>query len=277
MKEEKQAETDSEQRLWKDDKAFVQESAFYRGTETAEDPSSHLSKLDAHSRKVVAVMAGLLLVLAWFLCADSYYRAEPAALAVKTETALPVEDWRGGVALGNPLSDVGFIFYPGGMVDEYAYMPLLEQIARQDVFCIDVSMPFHLAVLNTDACKAVMERYPEVKKWYIGGHSLGGSMAAKYVAGHEEAFAGLILLAAYPTSELDLPVLSIRGDCDGVLNMAEYSAEPWGSGLKELVLKGANHAGFGSYGAQKGDGEASISAEEQQTITAGAILDLMGK
>jgi hypothetical protein len=279
MKEDKQGETDSGQRLWQDDKTFVRDSAFYSGAELADDPSAHLSKLDAHSRKVVAILAALLLlvVLAWFLWADSYYRAEPAALAVKTETALPVEDWRGGIALGDPASDIGFIFYPGGMVDEYAYLPLLEQIARQDVLCVDVSMPFHLALLNTDACEAIIKRYPEVKTWYIGGHSLGGTMAAKYVAGHEEEFSGLVLLAAYPSAEIDLPILSIRGDRDGVLDMAEYAAAPWGPELKELVLEGANHAGFGTYGAQKGDGEASISAEEQQTLTAEAVLALLGK
>ncbi len=32
---------------------------------------------------------------------------------------------------------------------------------------------------------------------------------------------------------------------------------------QESVIEGGNHAGFGSYGAQSGDGTASISAEEQ--------------
>ena len=39
----------------------------------------------------------------------------------------------------------------------------------------------------------------------------------------------------------------------------------------EIIIDGGCHAGFGSYGAQKGDGAPVISAEEQQRQTADAL------
>lgn len=41
-------------------------------------------------------------------------------------------------------------------------------------------------------------------------------------------------------------------------------------------VNGGNHAQFGSYGPQKGDGIATITEEEQQTRTARALLDWIG-
>ena len=38
------------------------------------------------------------------------------------------------------------------------------------------------------------------------------------------------------------------------------------------MIEGGNHAGFGSYGAQRGDGTATISAQEQQDQAAQAIV-----
>lgn len=50
-----------------------------------------------------------------------------------------------------------------------------------EALCVEstVEMPFRLAVLDMDAAKGIQEHYPEIESWYIGGHSLGGSMAAK--------------------------------------------------------------------------------------------------
>jgi hypothetical protein len=41
-------------------------------------------------------------------------------------------------------------------------------------------------------------------------------------------------------------------------------------------IDGGNHAQFGSYGPQKGDGKATITEEQQQTRTAQAMLDWLG-
>ena len=113
-----------------------------------------------------------------------------------------------------------------------------------------------------------MRQY-DYENWYIGGHSLGGAMAASYAADHD--LKGVILLAAYPTKNTDEPMLLIYGSEDGVVNVDRIAeAEKYGT-VENQMIEGGNHAGFGDYGNQKGDGTAAISAEEQQEITARMI------
>ena len=60
---------------------------------------------------------------------------------------------------------------------------------------------------------------------------------------------------------------------DGVLNREKYEADRTNlpQDTTETIIDGGCHAGFGSYGAQKGDGTPSISAGEQQQQTADAL------
>lgn len=81
--------------------------------------------------------------------------------------------------------------------------------------------------------------------------------------------------ARYIAGEENLTVLSIYGSEDGVLNIgkvAEGKAIVCGE-YRELVIEGGNHAQFGSYGEQAGDGKAKISAAEQWQRTAEFILN----
>ena len=73
------------------------------------------------------------------------------------------------------------------------------------------------------------------------------------------------LARAYSTADLSddgVTVLSVTGDSDGVLDRraAADNGGNLGEGVRELVIPGGNHAQFGSYGPQDGDGEASSSA-----------------
>ena len=60
---------------------------------------------------------------------------------------------------------------------------------------------------------------------------------------------------------------------DGVLNRKKYEADRTNlpQDTTETIIDGGCHAGFGSYGAQKGDGAPVISAEEQQQQTADVL------
>ena len=175
----------------------------------------------------------------------------------------------------------GLIFYPGGKVEYTAYAPLMEQLAEQGVFCVLVKMPANLAVLDMGAAEVHLDEFPDIEKWYVGGHSLGGSMAASYAAEHAEELEGLLLLASYSTADLTgsgLDVLSIYGSEDGVLNMDkynEYRPNLPEETTAEIILEGGNHAGFGDYGPQDGDGEASLSGENQQRQTAMAFIEIV--
>lgn len=222
--------------------------------------------------KKVLKRVGLIILLflaaagiGFYLYTMDYYRAGSQGYAASEET----KDY---LIYGERDSTYGLIFYPGAKVEERAYAPILSMLAEDGICCVLVKMPFHLAVLRPSAAKQVMEEIPTVEQWYIGGHSLGGAMAADYAASHD-SFAGLVLLAAYPTKPLILPVLSVYGSEDHVLNHEKYrSACSNANSLKEHVIEGGNHAYFGDYGEQKGDGEAHITKEEQWQETVDEVL-----
>ena len=189
---------------------------------------------------------------------------------------LPSDDAAAGVD-----EPAGLIFYPGGKVEYTAYAPLMEQLAEKGVLCVLVKMPANLAVLDMGAAEAHLDEFPDIENWYVGGHSLGGSMAASYAAEHADELEGLLLLAAYSTADLTgsgLDVLSIYGSEDGVLNMEkynEYRPNLPEETTTEVIIEGGNHAGFGDYGPQDGDGEASLSGEEQREMTVEAVMEIL--
>ena len=175
---------------------------------------------------------------------------------------------------------VGFVFYPGGKVEYEAYAPLMEKLAEQGVLCVLLHMPANLAVLDVNAADGIQEEFPNITEWYIGGHSLGGSMAASYLGEHAEEYEGLILIASYSTADLkgtDLNVLSIYGENDQVLNVEKYrdNKDNLPEDYKEMIIEGGNHAYFGSYGEQDGDGKANISNAEQIEFAANEIEKML--
>ena len=173
----------------------------------------------------------------------------------------------------------GFIFYPGGKVEVDAYFPLMAECAKNDILAVIIEMPFNLAVFDINAAEGVKEKYPNVTSWYIGGHSLGGSMAASYLDKNREDFDGLILLGSYSTADLsnsNLKALSIFGENDKVMNREKYDKYKGNlPSLTEYEIKGGNHAGYGMYGEQKGDGEATVSNKEQIVKTVEQILSFI--
>ena len=187
----------------------------------------------------------------------------------------------GWLTFGDPSSEYGLVFYPGARVESDAYAPLLELLADQQVFCVLVDMPFNMAFFNIGAAGSIQEQYPEVAHWYLAGHSLGGAMAASYIANHADDWDGLVLLAAYSTADLaqaDLAVLTLVGSEDGVVDWdrLEECAANLPADAQTVVIEGGNHANFGSYGVQEGDGQATISSSTQQEETVQQILALMG-
>lgn len=242
------------------------------------------SKQKTRAIRAIAISLAALLMIAaaFFIYVSDYYRADETANAALLSDEPVTVEISDGMAIFTPSTEpsAGLIFYPGGKVEYTAYALLMHRLAEQGIQCILLKMPFNLAVLDVNAADGIPAEFPDIETWYIGGHSLGGTMAASYVSGNLGEFDGLILLASYSTVDLSdsgLNVLSVYGSEDGVLNMeqyAKYRAYLPGS-AQELVISGGNHAGFGSYGAQSGDGVPSISAEEQTDITATAVAEFI--
>lgn len=176
----------------------------------------------------------------------------------------------------------GLIFYPGGRVDYRSYAPLARAIAEQGYLVAIPKMPLSLAVMDPNAADGIIAAYPEVTAWTIGGHSLGGAMAAQYIRDHPDKIRGLFLEASYPPdssdlSKLTLAVTSVYGTNDGVASLDEVksSAARLPADTRWVAIDGGNHAGFGWYGPQSGDGSAAITRDAQQAQAVAAAVDLL--
>ncbi len=228
----------------------------------------------------IAIVVAVTLAVGLYIA--DYYRADITAISAMAGSASVTVRTDGALTVFAPASpEVGFIFYPGGKVEHTAYAPLLLDLAEAGVLCVLVEMPANLAVLDPHAAEGIPARFPGIEHWYIGGHSLGGSMAASHVAAHTDTYDGLVLLASYSTADLratDLSVLSLYGTEDGVLDRDQYDdCRPnLPAATTETRLEGANHAGFGCYGDQDGDGTATLPAAEQRRLTVDHMLDFFG-
>lgn len=205
-----------------------------------------------------------------------FYRADETALAaLESDNVVTVSQVSGYTYFDGPGTDEALIFYPGGLVQDTAYAPLMRKIAESGVDCYLEHMPYRLAFFGINRASDVLET-GEAEHWYIGGHSLGGVAASVYASGNYDLLDGIVFAASYPSanlSKLDLSGLSIVGDCDGVISRdaLESAKHSLPVNTQEAVIKGGNHCQFGSYGFQDGDGEATISADEQWTEAARII------
>lgn len=240
--------------------------------------NKHKNKSKRFWKYIVLVPLVLVVVItvAFFLYTSNYYHAtEEAKEAMKSGMGIEVDDTDYGYFLDGPGEEDCMIFYPGAKVEASAYVCLLRKIAEQGMDVCLVEMPFNLAIFGQNKADEIIDSY-NYDNWYIGGHSMGGAMAAIYASENDEKLKGLVLLAAYPTKKIDdnLTEISIYGSEDLVLNKekVEEGKKYSPNNTFEYIIEGGNHAQFGNYGIQKGDGKAEISAKEQQELAAEFIV-----
>ena len=208
-------------------------------------------------KRILAVVAVLLVILAgaFIYYVQDYYEAnEPAVdLMTSTEEIEVLNDDPIHFVSSIEDTDIGIIFYPGGKVDEVASTPLLQPLAEVGHETFIVDMPFHLAVFDVNAADDIILDNPEIKEWYVGGHSLGAAMAAVYAEKNADKLAGLFLLAGYSTADLsasNLPVLALYGSEDEVIDLDTLAENRPNlpTDTIEVEIPGGNHAQFGLYG-----------------------------
>ena len=124
---------------------------------------------------------------------QDYHRAEKSVASATVSTQDVVVEKGDAAMVFRPVQggDTGLIFYPGSKVQHTAYAPLMQMLAQRGVFCVLVEMPFRLPLLDRSAAGVYPADYPEIKNWFLGGHSLGGNVAADYAAKHPEELTGL--------------------------------------------------------------------------------------
>ncbi len=239
-----------------------------------------------HKKRIRRILLGAavllcVLVLACGIYVGDYYHTDVDAVETFSQGYSDIMVQKDGntTAFIPDEPHAGFIFYPGGKVEHTAYTPLMQACVKEGILCILVKMPCNLAVLDMNAAEGLAQNYPQVDTWYIGGHSLGGSMAASYAQKHGEEVDGVILLGSYSTADLTngFRVLSIYGSEDGVMNAEKYGEYLLNlpEDFTEVIIDGGCHAGFGFYGTQKGDGTPSVSPEQQILLTAHAIAEFI--
>lgn len=226
----------------------------------------------------LTVLTALVLVAgtAFAVWALNPHRAEPGPLARAGDDPAVVVERRGGSVVVAPAEDpsgTGVVFYPGARVEAEAYAAVWAPVvARTGATVVLPDMPLNLALFDSARGESAVDVAPEVSEWYLGGHSMGGAFAAQHLGtgDGDTEWAGLVLWASYAieSAELadrdELRVLSAAGGRDGVLTpdeVAERRPNLPGNAVVE-VIEGMNHAQFGAYGGQAGDGDPELTDEE---------------
>ena len=165
-----------------------------------------------------------------------------------------------------------FIFYPGGLVRPQAYEWLGAALAPLGGRTLIPVMPLDLAVIAPDRASKLLDSLETApSRVVIGGHSLGGAMAARYALRNPERIDGLVLMGAYSAGEddlsgLTLPVLDLAAEHDGLATVEKVQ-----DGLNRLppdtqleIIDGSVHAFFGRYGPQRGDGLPTVTRAQAE-------------
>jgi dienelactone hydrolase len=234
---------------------------------------------------IIVVLFAVTIILVGFVV---WAETPPAPMieaydALKTDSAVIVSttNW---LVFRPAISDksVGFVIYPGGRVDYRSYAPMAHRIAAKGYLVVIVRMPLNLAVFGVNIASDVIKSYSQISSWVIGGHSLGGTMAAQFAHENPSEVKGLVLWAAYPASGTDLSeenllVTTIHGTNDGLVSSSQIknSLNLLPVSTTRIEIAGGNHAQFGWYGDQGGDNAATITREQQQSEIFNATLQLL--
>ncbi|MDN6842839.1 MAG: alpha/beta hydrolase, partial [Staphylococcus equorum] len=228
------------------------------------------------------VMSAILIIMFMLLGAGAIYVHQSTYTATEaaqqqSEQAIHKKDY--DLYSDGQTTNVGVIFYPGAFVTAESYSKWASQVALAGYNVYVLHMPLNLAVFSKNAAQTIIEDHSE-ESFVLAGHSLGGVIASRFTAEHPKEVAGMIFLASYPDKKgnlenTDLSALSITASNDGVLNSEKYrKAKVYMPAEAEYrEIEGGNHAGFGMYGAQKGDAAATISKKTQQAKISTYIIE----
>jgi dienelactone hydrolase len=209
----------------------------------------------------------------------SAQEATERAVLVLQDNGVQQEDGRLVFRPSSP-TDRGLVYYPGGLVDPEAYAVTAQGIADAGYLVVIPKMPLNLAFMGINRADGIQADYPEIESWVIGGHSLGGAMAAEYAKNNVESLDGLILFASYPANyeefvDFPIPILTIIGSRDPGAPKQEGFYEVIADSAILFVIEGGNHRQYADYGFQSGDGVATISVAEQQELIIAATLQFL--
>lgn len=246
-------------------------------------------KISGPRRVITRILLGVLallglLVLGFLIWASTgIMKAEPGPLAAaQDDPDVIMTDYDEAIVLapatGN--STTGFVFIPGAKVAAEAYVSNLSGIVEDENLTVVITKPtLHLAFFDLRPLETFTDLAPEVDRWSVGGHSLGGVKACQFAEDPE--MDGLVLFGSYCANDLSgsaITVLSIGGSEDALSTPSkiEDASTKLPPDAEFIQIDGANHARFGDYGVQSGDGNATINSDEMRAILTedlGAFFD----
>lgn len=191
-------------------------------------------------------------------------------------------------------SSTGILFYPGGLVTPHAYIPTLQELVASGYPVVILKVTGNLAINNIGKAKKYRSVVPSVRRWVLSGHSLGGAVACRDIQRDPSLYEGVVLWASFPgntgcIADWQGAALSIWAEFDllaegadveenkvnmpnaQVVDWTSFPTQPTDGMTLYYEIKGGNHAQFGDYGPQRGDGEATITRSEQQTLIVEAM------
>ena len=239
-------------------------------------------KIKGWLKAIIIPISSIILTISFVLIyfAFNYQANERAKSYLKSDEEINLNINQYWYHFDNKINDdTAIIFYSGAKVDPVSYSQLCSDIAHAGIDVYLIKMPLYFPLLNMNGADKVASLNKH-NNLYMMGHSLGGTTAALYLSKTSNvSYKGIIFLAAYPNKKLNdsFKCLSIYGSNDLVLNKNEYNKNTpnFPSTYKEVVIEGGNHSNFGDYGLQRRDGEATISNEEQISITKNEILNFI--
>jgi len=236
------------------------------------------------SRLPISLLIAGLSILA--LATSFFFRPAP----VETDSALlrsgpglsVVNDDLGVEFTPSVISGDGLIFYPGARVEPESYAWLGVGLAERGHPVFVARFPLDFALFAPARALAIRKAHPELGRWAIGGHGLGGEVAASFAHDHPGSATALVLLASMPPYPADLSSSNLRAllvtaSEDGIATESEVDRRfrllpPT---TRRVVIEGGNHAQFGEYGEEQGDGHSKIEGNRQRAMTVDAILSFL--
>lgn len=223
----------------------------------------------------LCILAVLAIIITVFLL--YYNKAFPEALAI-TETMEKI----GNDYYFKGDSKLGFIIFSGAKADEKAYAYMAKLLHDEGHSVVLPKVPFHMSAFGINHGVSIIESNPEIEKWILIGHSLGGLPTGRIAVKVPDKLIGVAFLASYmgtDLSELDISAIRIKASNDKIMSesMLERNLNYLPENSISITIDGANHKGFGAYGSLSRDGEATMSWKEQQEQTVELILNFFTK
>ncbi|HET9026951.1 MAG TPA: alpha/beta hydrolase [Trueperaceae bacterium] len=234
------------------------------------------------TRTVLLGLASLIVVIiigfvAWAETGVMPAESQPLG-AVMTNPRITITENGAAIVMAprGRASGVGLVFIPGAKVAPAAYLYKLSAAVEEGGLTVVITKPtLNLAFFDFRPLSRFTSEAPGVTTWFVGGHSLGGVRACQYAT--KPQVRGLILFGSYcanDPSQLGLTALSVSGSEDGLSTPQKVrdAAHLLPATATFVEIAGANHASFGNYGGQAGDGRASVSDEHVRDVITTQVL-----